>query len=447
MKSVLIVTPYFAPQSHAAVFRAHKLAKYLPDHGWKPYVLTVDTNYLYNEGPGLLAELPEEVEIVRTRYVEPTLRGVRMALGGRDRTFTAKKDDMLEHQRAPGSLSESSPTLSRPRILAGKLYSSARRMWLQSPDAYWTWERSAIRTGRELIDRHGIDVVYTTALPFTAHRIGMTLQGEGARWVADFRDPATYAAKVSSSSGRIRARQRKIMREALCKADAVTATSSSYPLIFQDVYGDITKRPIQFIPTGVDDALIPSPAETASEHPYLVYAGEIMPEQTGDFFALLGQAVGLVETPWRLKVVGHELLNRSRLDPIVSACGISDQVDYIDHVPQQELYGLIQGSHAGILVPGRTAYWWNNHAKLVDYVGLRKPVLAVVPDPSEARSALMKTGLGIFLDGDADQATATLAAFLNGDMPSPKPVGSECDRYLASRQVQAFADIFEDICE
>ncbi len=48
-RSILIVTPYFAPQSHAAVFRAYKLAKLLPRFGWKPYVLTVDTNYLYNE--------------------------------------------------------------------------------------------------------------------------------------------------------------------------------------------------------------------------------------------------------------------------------------------------------------------------------------------------------------------------------------------------------------
>ncbi len=48
-KSVLIVTPFFAPQSHAAVFRAYKLAKYLPRFGWKPYVLTTDTNYKFNE--------------------------------------------------------------------------------------------------------------------------------------------------------------------------------------------------------------------------------------------------------------------------------------------------------------------------------------------------------------------------------------------------------------
>jgi glycosyltransferase involved in cell wall biosynthesis len=446
MKSILIVTPYFAPQSHAAVFRAHKLAKYLPKHGWKPYVLTVDTNYLYNEDPDLLDELPDEVEIIRTRYIEPSARGFTMALGGRDRTFIAEKAGLLERQRESGAESPApaSPRTSPPpRVLAGKLYAHARRTWLQSPDAYWTWERTAIRSGRELIDRHGIDVVYTTAMPFTSHRIGMALQREGARWTADFRDPVTYAAKVSASSGRIHNRQYGIVRDTLRNADAVTVLSSSYGLVFQDIYGDVTKRPVRFIPTGVDDEFIPNDVEIVTEEPYLIYAGEVMPEQTDDFFTMLGCALRRVPAPYRLKVVGHEILNRQRLDPIVAAEGIADRVDFIDHVPQRELYRLIQGATAGILVPGRMAYWWNNHAKLVDYVGLRKPVLAMVPDPSEARSELTKTGLGVFLDGEVEQATEMLTAFLNGTLSLPEPVADECDRYLATSQVASFADVFD----
>ena len=103
-RSVLIVTPFFAPQNHGAVFRAYKLAKYLPQFGWKPIVLTVDTQYEFNEDPTLLADLPSEVEIVRTRYVEPTLRGVRMALGGRNRTFNGVKGSADNHNGAAVTL-------------------------------------------------------------------------------------------------------------------------------------------------------------------------------------------------------------------------------------------------------------------------------------------------------------------------------------------------------
>src|SRR5271170_4865002 len=92
-RSVLIVTPFFAPQNHAAVFRAYKLAKYLPQFGWKPIVLTVDTQYEFNEDTALLTQLPEETEVVSARYIEPTLRAVRMALGGRDRKFKGLTDN------------------------------------------------------------------------------------------------------------------------------------------------------------------------------------------------------------------------------------------------------------------------------------------------------------------------------------------------------------------
>src|SRR5208283_349157 len=90
-RSVLIVTPFFAPQNHSAVFRAYKLAKYLPQFGWMPTVLTVDTQYEFTEDDSLLTDLPAEVEVVAARYVEPSARGMRMALGGRDRTFRATR--------------------------------------------------------------------------------------------------------------------------------------------------------------------------------------------------------------------------------------------------------------------------------------------------------------------------------------------------------------------
>ena len=58
-KNILIITPFFAPETHAAVFRAHKLVKYLKREGWNPVVITVDTNYNYNEDITLLDDLKE----------------------------------------------------------------------------------------------------------------------------------------------------------------------------------------------------------------------------------------------------------------------------------------------------------------------------------------------------------------------------------------------------
>ena len=82
-KKILIITPFFAPENALPLFfRTHKLAKYLNRENWEVHVLTVDTNYVYNEDENLLKEL-EGVTIHRSKYIEPTLRGLRMWLTGK----------------------------------------------------------------------------------------------------------------------------------------------------------------------------------------------------------------------------------------------------------------------------------------------------------------------------------------------------------------------------
>src|SRR5258708_36113112 len=145
-KSALIVTPYFAPQTHAAVFRAYKLAKYLPLFGWKPYVVTVDKNYLYNEDQSLSEALPPEVEVYRAHYVEPTLRGLRMALGGKDRTFAS-----LKQARAASNGVHTNGNGNGHHRPMNTAYEYALTRSAQDPDPYWTWRRPALRRATRLI--------------------------------------------------------------------------------------------------------------------------------------------------------------------------------------------------------------------------------------------------------------------------------------------------------
>ena len=44
-KKVLIISYYWPPSGGAGVQRWLKFVKYLPEFGWKPYVLTVDPKY------------------------------------------------------------------------------------------------------------------------------------------------------------------------------------------------------------------------------------------------------------------------------------------------------------------------------------------------------------------------------------------------------------------
>ena len=68
MRRVLMISPHFPPDSTAATHRVRLLAPHLPAHGWQPTVLTVDPrDYEGRLDPDLLASVPPDVRVVRTR--------------------------------------------------------------------------------------------------------------------------------------------------------------------------------------------------------------------------------------------------------------------------------------------------------------------------------------------------------------------------------------------
>ncbi len=155
MEPLLIVAPFFAPQSHAAMFRVHKLVKYLPKYGYKPIVVTVDTNFIFNEDEELLSEL-SGVEIHRVRHIEPSIRGLRMLLGGGDRTFSAiKKSGKINF-----TPSDEVDTLGvRNKFQIKKIISRVLRAFKLMPDAHWTWISPAVKKSVSLINENNINLI------------------------------------------------------------------------------------------------------------------------------------------------------------------------------------------------------------------------------------------------------------------------------------------------
>lgn len=425
-KSVLLITPFFAPQSHAAVFRVHKLAKYLPRFGWKPYVLTVDKNYNFNEDPLLRTELPKEVEIYKSLYIEPTVRGLRMLLGGRNRSFIQEKSQNL--------------AFTEKKAKKG-LYQNLVDNYLFSPDQFWPWYYSATSAAKKIIRENRIPIVYTTCLPYTCLKIGKSLKSTGVKWVADFRDPGTYAATTSSRIRSVLEIQRKHEAMAFKSADAFTGLSSSYTQIFLQTQGVATT---QFIPTGVDDELVPK-LRDGGKSDYVLFVGEMLKDYKDHFFKIYAETKKQNRDLPKIKIIGNLQINKSVAEEHVKNFGLTESVEFLDHMPQRELYSFISRSRACVLIPGHSAFWWTNFAKLVDYIGLRVPVIALVPDPSEARSALKAAGLGIFLDGDFRSQVQVLSDFFLGKTGSENIDVDFCRQYLASTMTQKFVEIFENL--
>lgn len=435
-KNILIITPFFAPESHAAVFRAFKLVKYLKRFGWNPIVLTVDTNYVYQEDPKLLGEI-KDVPIFRSRYIEPTIRGLRMALGGKDRSYSA----MLKEASQSGKSTSVNFTNNKPSWTS-RLYKYLLDRWIQVPDRFCTWENGAVKMGCDLVKKYDISIIYTTCLPFTSNRIGYRIKKKtGVKWVADFRDPITYGKRFTSDYLSVFVKQKRIEQRTFASADIITATSNSYLYIFDDQYKGIYRDKSYFIPTGLDDDYLPSP--TDKKENYIVFVGEYLVEY-GDYFFKRFKNFLAQNPSLKFKIIGNIDINKKAALHYVQELGLENNVEFVGHMPQIELYKYIVKAKAALLIPGRRAHWWNNFAKLVDYIALAVPVLALVPDASEARAELSKSGTGIFLNEHSDEQIMQL---LNQEklIDSASINYEYCKRYLASSQVKAFIKIFETL--
>lgn len=445
-KKVLVVTPFFAPETHAAVFRAHKLVKHLKKVGWEPIVLTVDVNYVYNEDINLLKEL-EGVPIYRARYIEPSIRGLKMALGGEDRTYKTLKDqgaydnlietNTIEHNNKP-----------QKQTLSSRIYKYLLDNYLNTPDRFWTWEASAVELGTRIIRDHNIGTIYTTCLPFTTNKIGLRLKKQtGVNWVADFRDPITYAKRMYSHVDRIFLKQKKIQDLTFEFADAVTGLSSAYSLIFHDQYSGKYSDKFTFIPTGLDDDYLPEVTETNDEINEITFVGEYLEEYEDFFFKIFKKAInGLEEgkVP-KINIVGNIHINKHTALKYITPLNLLHNVRFFPFIPQKELYRMLSKSRFVILLSGNTSLWWTNFAKLVDYIALKKKVLAFVPDISEARSELNKAGLGIFISNDI-VGENKLRELFKSSIKEEKFIDTEyCKKYLASSQTKSFIKIFKNL--
>jgi glycosyltransferase involved in cell wall biosynthesis len=75
-RTVVIISPHFAPSGLPNAHRARQFVRHLPEFGWKPIVLTVDPRF-YQEKPDpeLMDLLPRDLEIIRTSALRPKSPG------------------------------------------------------------------------------------------------------------------------------------------------------------------------------------------------------------------------------------------------------------------------------------------------------------------------------------------------------------------------------------
>src|SRR5438552_13249558 len=69
-RRVLMIAHHFPPAAGSGANRALAFARYLPERGWQPTVVTPESAWAAPRDDALALEIPSDVRVVRTRSFE-----------------------------------------------------------------------------------------------------------------------------------------------------------------------------------------------------------------------------------------------------------------------------------------------------------------------------------------------------------------------------------------
>jgi len=401
---ILQIAYYYPPMGGAAVQRALKFSKYLPEFGVQPVVLAAH-DPAYVSDASLASEIPAGVAVHRIEH-RPLLQRL-----------------LNWRRRSHGGVSASTTAPAATSSLKTRLRDAALRTHaaLQFPDDKALWARRAAAEARHLLRGGPIDLIFTSSPPVSSHRLGAQLSREfGVPWVADFRDLWTDNPGYAAPNWR-RAMDRRLetgwLREA---AGIVTVTPSWHDMLARRAGPN---RPVAFIPNGYDEADFAGlpPAPPPDNVFRLVHTGTFYgPRDPAALLDGVAAYLGMPNPharPLRVRLVGNmgsrfeaRLAQFDALHP-----GVIERIPYLPH--RQALTELMAADALLLVVgggKGAAAAGWLP-GKIFEYLRTGKPILLLGDERGDAADLVRRHAEGwVAEEGKPMEIARALAAMVEG---------------------------------
>lgn len=370
MKKVLIISYYWPPAGGPGSQRVVKFAKYLPQFGWQPVILTVKNGEFPYIDPSLEKDIPSDVKVYRTKSWEPFL--FYKKLTGRP-ALEALPVGLLTHEK---------------KNVVERLASWIRAN-LFIPDARIGWIPFATKKGLQIIDEEKIDLIFSSSPPHSLQLIAKKLKERtGLAWVADFRDPWTDI-RYYESMRRSRWASRKdfsLETEILQEADAIITVSASVLEGFKENAGDVDQKRFFVLPNGYDESDFDSIVSQGSSKFLIVHTGNLLEHQnpTTLWLSLKNLIEKNIVPRDRIQIkffgrVHEKILLAARdsgLDALISQTGFVEHSQIVQEMKDAHILLMVvpnMRNNRGIVT-----------GKLFEYIGSGRPILIIGPPDSDA---------------------------------------------------------------
>ncbi len=436
----------FAPEGNAGAYRPLRFVRHLPSSGWKPTVVTLETDYYERYDPRLVDLIPEEVTVLRVRNPDPW------------QDFQAKRS-----QRAREKVSNASKEATT--VFQGECQSTVRRFlrtavhsvetWCYHPDMAMTWIRPAVRATAKISSVVKPDIIWATAPPWSSFVVGaLSARRLSVPYVLDFRDSwtLTYTNFERERPSWAKRLDRRILRKLFQGASGVILRSETEAECFSRAYyGALESSKIHIIPNGFEGRIEQS-AVARGEHCTVLYTGTLSDYR---FDTILKGLKELKERhpdcarQLRFHFIG-EATEAVAQEAI--ALGLTEIVITSEATSQDVLAKLSAKAHAFLLLE-RPASMRGHEllagAKLFGYLKSGKPIIGVLPR-CEARNILQRVGVTTIADADSVSEIVTILrqlvdAWTKDALPQLAPIAAACEAYSAERQTAALVRVFDGL--
>jgi hypothetical protein len=373
MKKVLIISYYWPPSGGAGVQRWLKFAKYLPEFGWEPIVLTVDDKLAsYPQKDESLLEEAKEIRTYRTKTFE--LYSLYTSL---------KKNKEIPYG---GFSNEQEPNIVQKaaRFVRGNFF---------IPDPRKGWNKYAVAKAKELIKEHGIEVIITTSPPHSTQLIGLELKKQfpNIKWIADLRDPWTdiYFYEKFYPTKLARSIDSKYEKEVLEHSDITITVSPSIQKTLQNRY---PKSEVQVLTNGFDHTDFGKDLfDNMTKNKELVYTGTL----TTDY--PLQEIIGLSKrnTELQFRFIGS---HPREFREMIEEAGLTAKFNFQKSIPHNEITSkMVNAGILLLLIPKVLQNEGILTGKLFEYIGSQSPILAIGPEGGDVESIINETNSGVYV--------------------------------------------------
>lgn len=393
---VLIITYYWPPSGGAGVQRWLKFAKYLPDSGCEPVILTIDPEYAAYPvtDMSLSLEVPKSLKVYKTPATD---------------YFSIYRKD---RSKIPSAGFAGNPGNS----FKDKIFRFIRGNFF-IPDPRKGWNRYAFRKACSLIADLDIRNLITTSPPHSTQLIGLKLKEKypGINWIADLRDPWTdiYYYNQFYPTPLSRAIDSSYEKRVLRSADRIITVGETLKKSFiqksgapEDKFAVITNGFDEEDFTGdfpVPEKFTVTYVGTLSDS----YPAAAFLDAFSEFLSAGNEAllrfVGTV-TPTQMSLIESKVPSTS--------------LQFIPYCDHSEAIGYMMTSSALLLIiPGHPGNKSIITGKLFEYMASGKPVICLGPVDGDAAGIIKEAEAGRTFDYDDPRLVRSfLDSLISGDI-------------------------------